>query len=59
MEQIENRPAVRLGLLVLLLLSLVIGCSGSDSEADVPLQLDSVAGSRHLRLVALHITGMS
>ncbi len=59
MAHVRNRLELSLGLLVLLVLHVVVGCGSLDSSADEPLQLDTAAVSEHLRLATLRVTGMS
>lgn len=59
MVQTRNRLTLLLGIVLLLVLYGVMGCSSSDSSADEPLRLDTIAGDRQLQLATLHITGMS
>lgn len=59
MVQERDRLTLLLGIMLLLMLYGMMGCSRSDSSADEPLQLHTAAGGESLRLVTLHITGMS
>jgi hypothetical protein len=57
--QVRDRLTLLLGIVLLLVLYGMMGCSSSDSSADEPLQLHTTADGEHLRLATLHITGMS
>ena len=59
MALIKGRPELLIGVLLLLVLHLLVSCGSFDSSADEPLQLDTTAGSVHLQLATLRVTGMS
>lgn len=59
MEQARGRLGAALGIVLLLVLSVATGCGSSDSSADEPLRLDTVADAGQLQLVTLQISGMS
>lgn len=59
MAQVRGRRELVLGTLLLLMLSLMVGCGSSDSGADVPPPQGTMAGAEHLQRVTLRITGMS